>query len=345
MSSLAGIRRQKLAETKASQEAAAKQARTAAKPAGPSSLVSNETMSREEPITSAGMDWSGKMEQPPVPSLTGGHHHGRVSAIADAVGHSIASISEGNEKHSRYGAAYQHMDNAYAHLSMHHTYHLQGQHDKASAALSKAVDSIKAAAGTVAKKLDKTGVTNAFGETRRRGDLEATLDHTVLHYATVHGVGLAKQAKIPEPQKREMKDAQTGGATKFSGAARGLRDFDAPISGVPKTIPTPDTSRSSALDRLSERGIGKLEKTSAPRARRAATPAPVDEEAAKYHVHGAILGLASRGSIPLHHASELTDTQIDMVHKFVESKTPQQLQPHLRTAQDVVTKYRKKMYK
>jgi hypothetical protein len=331
---------------KASQESAVKQERVAtqtARTAGPKSLVSDETMSKEEPIQSGGMDWSGKLKDAPVPSMTSGQHHGRVSAIADAVGHSIASIAEGKEKHSRYGAAYQHMDTAYAHLSMHHTYNLQGQHDKAAASLAKAADSIKAASKTVSKQLDKTGVTNAFGETRRRGDLDATLDHTVLNYATTHGVGT--KAQLPTPEKRVVQDAPSGGATKFSSAGRGLRDFDAPISGVPTTIPTRDTGRSSALDRLSERGIGKLEKKTTPRVRTAATPKPVDKDAVEYHVHGAILGLGTRGTIPLHHATELTDNQIDMVHKFVDSKSPAELRPHLQKSQDVVSKYQKRMYK
>ena len=318
MASMAGIRRQKMAQMKASQEAAVKQERTtakAAKTAGPSSLVSNETMSREEPITSAGMDWSGKMEQPPVPSLTSGHHHGRVSAIADAVGYSLAAHAEGKEKHSKIGKAYGHLDTAYAHLAMHHTYNLQGQHDKAASSLGKAADSIKAASGTISAKLDKTGVTNAFGETRRRRDLDATLDHTVMNYATKHGV--STKGTLPKPKDHDLDDFGQGPSVGAREGSTNLNKGRLIDMGRTQTHVLGGQQLEAYRSKVAERG-GDADRS--PGLERMETMKPVMTR--KDHVLQAHSDLMNKGKIHKNQLAALTSNEIDDLHELTGVPRP-----------------------
>lgn len=339
--SLGAASRRRVAESKAAEAAVKKESRKAAF-AGPTPLASPQTMSRPEPQAESGANWSGQLRDPVVPSTTGGYHHGAVMNIADAVGHSLNEVSEGKESHSRYGAAHADLDKGYSLLGMHHTYHLQGAHDKAASALSRAADAISSAANRIKTPLDKQGVTNAFGETRRRGDLVETLGSAVHHYATTHGT--TTNAAIEEPAKREAVTdmPEPDRAPKYSSAGSGMKDDRS--SYFPKTKPMSGTESSPASDRLLERGIGKVDMSKAPREARTPTAAkPTDPDILKYHIHGAILGMASRGSIPLHHAVELPDSAIDAVHKFVDSKTTAQLQPHLRTSHKEFTKLHAKV--
>ena len=312
------------------------------------SLVSDTSLAKPEPQTPAGAQYiegekrsEGRVER----SVSGGRHHGTLVNIADAVGHSLASAEQEGTGGSHLGTAMGSLEKAYIHLGMHHSSHLMGNHEAAAGHLAKAGAHLTEAMSRVAGHLNRAGVVNAYGEKHSRADLAQTVSHTVSHYATHHGVAAAPVGEVQKPQIQEIKQPE-GGVTKYSAAGKRIRTEETLIPSTTHTIPTANPkakSSDAATRRIKEHGFGPIAK--APRVRSEPTPAPVDEEAAEYHLHGAILGLATRGSIPLHHIDGLSDNQIDEVHRFVESKSRADLMPHLARAQKIVTKYQKRMYK
>jgi len=167
-------------------------ASTGSRPPKSGSLVSQESLAKPEESTPVGM--SGVDATGGIKSVSGGRHHGVVSNIADSVGYMLAEHARDNPNSTHTGTAYTSMDRAYQHLAMHHSSHLQGNYEAAASHLKQAGDAINYSMSRIGGSL-KGGVQNAFGEKHRRADLEATVNHTVSHYASTHVVGgLAKLA-------------------------------------------------------------------------------------------------------------------------------------------------------
>lgn len=159
----------------------------------PKSLTSDSTYNKKE-----APELKGASEQDGFGSMTSGRHHGAVMALADAVGHHGATLTEGGMSSSHREGMNQ-LDKTYNHLSAHAKSHkvakyseAAGHLKEASKALNKAVTQFGGTRGTIR---------NAYGETLQGRDIEATTNHLVNHYAQAHG---AKFKSVKEPEKYNL---------------------------------------------------------------------------------------------------------------------------------------------
>ena len=128
-------------------------------------------------------------------SMTSGRHHGAVMALADAVGHHAASLTEGGMSSSHQQGMAE-LEKTYDHLSAHAESHKAGRHSEAAGHLKQAAkglnDAVTRLGGT------RGTIKNRFGESVQGRDIEATTNHLVNHYASVHNT---RVGSVSRPEK------------------------------------------------------------------------------------------------------------------------------------------------
>lgn len=266
------------------------------------SLVSSETLSKYEPSTALSKD-----------ARTGGRHHGTMSAIADAVAHTVAHHEVTNPDSSHTGTALRHMDEAYSHLAMHHVYHLQGQHDKAAGSLMQAGKSVMDAMGRIGGSA-KSGVANAYGEKHSRPELEETVKKTVSHYADMHGVSTSARTELPPKEELLKVDGSSGGT--------GAREVSIKLSrstgeGNTKTHALGGQQLAEYTRRVSERG-GDVNRS--PGLERMATMRPVMTR--KDHILQAHSDLMNKGKIHKNQLAALSSGDVNRLHEITNVSKP-----------------------
>lgn len=212
------------------------------------SLVSDSKLNTPEPTELRGSTESG------YSSTTSGRHHGTLLALADAVGHHAASLTEGgiSSSHQKGLAS---LEKVYDHLSAHSQAHNSRNHEESAGHLNEAAKHLNQAVTDLGST--RGVIKNAYGEQIQGRDIKATTQHLVNHYATAHNTKIGQvstpaqyrgvptkkaEERLEQKKTREKYQSPRGRAplTKSEGGESS--------SGLPKLAPLSKMSPNSAVD-------------------------------------------------------------------------------------------------
>ena len=260
---------------------------------------------------------------------TGGRAHGVVSGIGNAVSYALNDSQSGNTMSGNQAQAHGHLSLAFDHLAMHHGLNASGNYAGAATSLAAASNEIKNAISRGSLGMQKS-ITH-LGTEYNVADLKSTLDAHVNTYT--NKIAGNKPSELTPPTRHlGVKDSPTTSGSaqiKFSDAGSRFTATDSG-SNSPGTIPHV-TDKSAAMDRLSQRGIGAIER---PRVSSPSRPAATEmsrsaREVKTYHLHNAYTNLANGRKIPIESLSSMSDSDIDKVHSMMDSHSVGEKQQQL----------------